>query len=95
MRHAYGLGAPNYSMGRGYAGHDDLVVALGRSGEERLVETRPFSWGARDGGDPFDALLHDLEHIVLQAVDKSESDFRVSLARAVTESRRQIGLENL
>jgi hypothetical protein len=95
VRHGTGLGAPNYSMGHGYAGHDRLVVALGRSGEERLVETRRFSWGARDGGDPFDALLHDLEHIVLPALDKSESEFRVSLARAVRDFREQLGLENL
>jgi hypothetical protein len=83
-------------MGRGYAGHDRLVVALGRSGEERLVETRRFSWGARDGGDPFNALLHDLERIVLPPLDKSESEFRVSLARAVTDFRKQLlGLDNL
>jgi hypothetical protein len=95
VRHGTGLGAPTYSMGHGGATHARLIVALGHSGEEQLVETRPFSWGARDGGDAFEALRWDLEHLVLPALDQSELEFRVALARAVREARKQIGLENL
>src|SRR4051812_16850337 len=31
------LGCPNYSFGRGYAGHTALVWAVGHAGAERLV----------------------------------------------------------
>ena len=61
------LGCPNYSIGDGYAGHGDLLWALGHAGEGKLVSGDFLSYHAVDGGDPFDALLHDLITFVLAA----------------------------
>jgi len=44
------LGCPNYSRGKGYAGHEDVFGALGHEGEERLVLSGFISYADRDGG---------------------------------------------
>jgi hypothetical protein len=82
VRDGTALGCPNYTTGKGYAGHDDLVSALGAQGREELVSGEWLSFRSRAGGDPFEALRHDLEHIILPAIDESEDRFRTSLARA-------------
>jgi len=94
VRHSYGLGSPGYSIGGRGASHGRLIVALGHSGEEHLVETRLFSSRARDGGDVFEALRWDLEHIILPVLDQSPSEFREALARAAKEVREELGLED-
>lgn len=76
------LGCPNYSEGHGYAGHEDLFWALGQEGEAWLREGEFLSYHARDGGDPFRALKHDLEAVILPALEDSPKDFSKALARA-------------
>ncbi|MFN8177509.1 MAG: hypothetical protein U0167_06265 [bacterium] len=76
------LGCPNYSEGRGHAGHHDLFWALGRDGEARLVPGAFLSCASRDGGDPFLALETDLIDVILPALESSEPDFRNAIARA-------------
>ncbi len=85
VRHGIELGCPNYSVGRGYAGHSSLVWALGAEGKEQLVAGKVVSFQAREGGDAFEALRHDLESIVLPALDASEALFLEALARAVNK----------
>ncbi len=85
------LGCPSYSEGYGYAGHEDLFWALGHEGEMRLVhdyvEGKPsyaqsLHYKAKDGGDPFDAFLFDLEQVILPALKASQTEFSAALARA-------------
>jgi len=82
VRHRNELGSPNYSEGRGYAGHEGLFWALGRDGEARLVPGEYDSYIAGDGGNPFDALETDLRGVILPALRTSEVDFRSAIARA-------------
>lgn len=76
------LGCPNYSVGSGYVGHDGLIEALGRAGDEQLIAGVGLSFRARDGGDPVDALCTDLKRIILPVLDASEDDFRAAIAAA-------------
>lgn len=76
------LGCPNYSVGQGYAGHGSLVWALREDGNERPVEDEHVHMKDRDGGDGFDALLQDLETIILPALRASEESFFAALDRA-------------
>jgi len=92
VRNGNALGCPNYSRGRGYAGHNHLIWALGAEGKEQLVPGDWVSFRARTGGDPFDALRNDLVSIVLPALDASELDFLASLSRAVDKGRATLGL---
>jgi len=92
VRDSVALGGPNYSVGRGYAGHHHLIWALGAEGTEQLVAGDSVSFKARTGGDAFEAFRHDLESIVLPALDASEARFLVSLGRAVDKARAEIGL---
>jgi len=80
------LGCPNYTEGQGYVGHDDVFWALGREGEAQLVLGGWLSFRAKDGGDPFDALLVDLERVVLPALQRSQADFSAAIARAFRKS---------
>lgn len=82
VRNRNELGCPNYFAGKGYAGHDDMIWALGADGKEQLVAGEWLSFQARSGGDAFDALRHDLENIILPALDDSEVQFLESLAHA-------------
>lgn len=86
------LGCPNYSAGRGYAGHGDLMYVLGVAGREELVEDSRWAFKERDGGDPFEALRHDLESILLPALASSETQFLAALGRGVERSLACIGL---
>lgn len=95
VRNAIVLGCPNYSSGQGYAGHASLIWALGAEGKEQLVPDDWVSVKARDGGDPFEALRHDLDGIVLPALDESEAQFLASLRRAVDKARAKIGFPPL
>ena len=81
VRNGNQLGCPNYSAGHGYAGHDDVIWALGRDGKAQLV-LRGRSYTAADGGDPFDALATDLRDVILPALRKSEAAFSAAIARA-------------
>jgi hypothetical protein len=92
VRDRIALGCPNYSAGRGYAGHHHLIWALGAEGKEQLVPAEGLSFKSRAGGDSFEALHHDLELIVLPALDASEAQFLASLGRAVDKGRAEIGL---
>jgi hypothetical protein len=83
------LGCPNYSVGHGYAGHGSLVWALGADGTERLIEVEHVHMKDRDGGDGFDALLEDLETIILPTLCASEDRFRDALDCA---RRKDLGL---
>jgi hypothetical protein len=85
------LGCPNYSNGSGYAGHDDIVEALGHAGQEHLVPGDSLAFRARDGGDAFDALQSDFERIILPAFDRSEKDFRAAVDSAVRRLRERRG----
>lgn len=77
------LGCPNYSVGRGYAGHGDVIWALGRAGTEQLIAGQGLEFVARDGGDPFAALSADLETLIFPAFDRSEQAFRGIIDAAV------------
>ena len=51
IRNKNQFGCPNYSEGRGYAGHEDLFWALGHDRELNLIPGDFFSYKARKGGD--------------------------------------------
>jgi hypothetical protein len=82
VRHGSGLGCPNYSVGQGFAGHEDLFSALGHANRAHLVKGDFPAYRARDGGDPFVALEDDLRRIVLPALQASERDFHTAVGRA-------------
>ena len=84
------LGCPNYSEGHGYAGHGGLISAIDSDAQPRLVPNGPISYCAVDGGDPFDALMHDLERTILPSLKNDSAAFRVSLARAHGRCQRQL-----
>ncbi len=92
VRDRIALGCPNYSSGHGSAGHHHLIWALGAEGKEHLAPGKWLSFEARTGGDPFEALRHDLEAIVLPALDESEAQFLASLGRAIDKARVELGL---
>jgi hypothetical protein len=86
------LGCPNYSAGKGYAGHNDLVRSLDHAGTEHLIPAAEgLSYQARVGGSPFDALQHDLEEIILPALVASEARFLAALAEAVAIHHARLG----
>jgi hypothetical protein len=91
VRNGNALGCPNYSYGAGYVGHEDVIAALGRLGEERLVPGQYLAYKARDGGDPFDALYFDLREIILPVLDRSEDDFRLAIDKALRQLRERRG----
>ena len=84
------LGCPNYSEGNGYAGHGGLMSAVDPDAEPRLVPNGPISYCAVDGGDPFDALMYDLEQTILPALKRDPAGFSVSLAQAHGRFQRQL-----
>lgn len=89
VRDGNDLGCPNYGEGQMHVGHSNLIWTLGHAGEEELVESSWTSYIAKSGGDPFVALRSDLRKIILPELRKSESGFRLALARA-REKRRLI-----
>ena len=91
VRNKSQLGCPNYSIGNGYAGHQDVVTALGYSGQEELVEGEFLEFIARNGGDPFEALRSDLNRLILPQLDRGEAAFRESLGRAVRIANAKLG----
>jgi hypothetical protein len=91
VRNRTELGCPNYSEGKGFAGHSDMVWALGYEGKAQLVSGEWLSFVAKDGGNPFDALRADLELLVLPALQESESTFRLALRRAVKKFQESLG----
>ena len=91
VRNRAALGCPNYSVGEGFAGHDDLIAALGAAGTERLISGTWSSFIAREGTDAFEALSADLEQIILPALTRSEATFRLALANAVDEHHGRLG----
>jgi hypothetical protein len=92
VRDRVALGCPNYSTGHGYAGHDDVIQALGADGRQQLVAGEGLAFRARGGGDSFEALRQDLERIILPALDDSEDRFLASLQRACERVRAGLGL---
>jgi hypothetical protein len=91
VRNKTELGCPNYSEGNGYAGHNDLISALGHEGREQLVAGGGTSYVAKGGGDPFDALRSDLEQFVLPPFRASENGFNIALAQAVQKFHKKLG----
>jgi hypothetical protein len=85
------LGCPNYSLGKGFAGHESLARALGVGGQEELVEGKHLEFQSRIGRDPFLALRSDLANLFLPVLDRSEQDFRAAIARAVQEFHLSLG----
>jgi hypothetical protein len=91
VRHRDRLGMPTYSAGEGWVGHHELVRALGRSGDEQLIEGDYLMFVARDGLDPFAAFASDLESIILPALEASEPEFRAAIAAAREQVARRRG----
>jgi len=91
VRHNSRLGCPNYSLGNGFAGHNDLVRALGYEGREDLVEGERLEFVSRSGRDAFAALRSDLESLILPVFDRSETEFRSALAVAVRDAHARLG----
>ena len=86
------LGCPNYTAGAGYAGHADLVAALGAGGREQLIpKAETFVYQARDNSDPFRALETDLTNIVLPVLEMSEPDLIDAVQRAVAVHQQSLG----
>ena len=82
VRDTRSLGCPSYSSGKGYAGHDDVIWALGRDGEGHLVEGEYLEYVDRKGGYAFDALEADLRCLILPALRESEGEFLDAIAAA-------------
>jgi hypothetical protein len=91
VRNGSQLGCPNYSAGRGFAGHGDLVAALGAAGREKLIEGPHLEFVSRNGGPAFDAFHADLETFILPALDRSTEEFHASLAAAVRTGQARLG----
>jgi hypothetical protein len=87
VRNTNQLGCPNYSIGRGYAGHEDVAHALGYSGTQQLIAGQHLEYVARDGGDPFAALSADLDTLIFPAFDQSEKAFHSIIDAAVRRVR--------
>jgi len=85
------LGCPNYSVGEGWVGHEDLLAVLGHDGRARLVPGEWPAWVAADGGDGFAALRADLEDPILPALREPPARYRIVLARAVRACRARRG----
>jgi hypothetical protein len=85
------LGCPNYSEGHGYAGHAGMFRELGKTGNERLIQGGRLSFRARDGGDPFDALLADFDEVILPALRQSPDKFSEALARDHRKFQDELG----
>jgi hypothetical protein len=82
------LGCPTYRAGGALAPHEDLFRELGHEGEAQLVRGGRVSYRANDGGDSFDALLRDLELVVLPALRESESNFIDAILRSFKQTLR-------
>ena len=91
VRNGDQLGCPNYSVGEGYAGHQDLIAELGHGGEELLVAGPHLSYVGKNSLDAFDALGRDLEAYVIPALGKSEHAFKDALRRAVAAAQKRLG----
>lgn len=85
------LGCPNYSIGHGYVGHENVLWALGRAGDKRLVRGAGLEYRDRLGGDAIDALCNDLEHLVLPALEASAQQFALAVERAREHLQQQRG----
>jgi hypothetical protein len=91
VRNGARLGCPNYSAGGGYAGHGDLVAALGAAGREHLIEGPHLDFVSRNGEPAFDSFRADLETFILPALDRSAEQFHASLAAAVRTGQARLG----
>jgi len=91
VRHQTKLGCPNYSEGKGYAGHQDMIRHLGKAGSERLVAGEFLSFEDRLGGNPFQALKYDLQEILLPTLQQAEAEFRAAIRKAHGERMRSLG----
>jgi hypothetical protein len=85
------LGCPNYSVGQGFAGHQDLIAELGHTGEEQLVSGSDLSYVGKDDQNPFDALIADLQEFIVPWIEKSEESFLAALRRAVARHHERLG----
>ena len=84
------LGCPNYSEGKGYAGHCDLMSFIDPCAVPKLVPNGSISYCSAQGGDPFEALLYDLEHTILPALKKDSIAFSSALAKAHGKFQRKL-----
>jgi hypothetical protein len=91
VRNQRALGCPNYSVGAGFAGHDDLMNTLGAQGNSRLVPGPWPTYVASDGSDVFDALAADLERFLIPVLMRSEEEFRTALAKTIGERLDRLG----
>ena len=76
------MGLPNYSVGKGYAGHTDLVRRLGKGGTEQLISASFQECVGRQGQEPFQAFKEDIDRIILPALRRSEERFFAALLEA-------------
>lgn len=94
VRERHLLRCPNYSAGRGYVGHDDLLRALNPHHPAALVpaEAESIHYRAADGGDPFNALRADLVAVLLPALAADEARLRRILAAEVARRMTSWGV---
>ncbi len=91
VRNGSQLGCPNYSVGNGYAGHQDLIAELGHGSEELLIPGPHLSYIGKSNLDAFEALGRDLEAYVVPALVKSEHAFEDAVRRAVGAAHKRLG----
>ena len=83
-----GIRSPSYRMrspwGTAGCGHIPLLEVLGCTQAHLVPADSPhgLSYVAAGGGDPFDALVDDLQAWVLPAFDESETDFLSAIQHA-------------
>ncbi len=76
------LGCPNYTAGKGYAGHEGLMSVLGCGEESSLIPGEWPDYVARDEGSSFDALFNDLSSLILPQFRKSKQEFENAINKA-------------
>jgi len=85
------LGCPNYSVGQGFAGHQDLIAELGHAGEEQLVPGSDLSCVGKEDQNPIDALIADLQAFIVPSMEKPDESFLAALRRAVARHHERLG----
>ena len=82
------MGVANYSRGHGYASHDRVLAALGLEDKSSLTRPDDFTYAAKDGGDPFQALFalfEDFRDLIIPVLESSEEGFYEAIDDAVRE----------
>lgn len=85
------LGCPNYTEGKGFAGHSRLIAKLNQDYEPSLVsDGSGITYCSADGGDAFLALRDDLDKLILPAFRDAPEAFSDALVRAHKEFMRRL-----